>query len=217
MTYPSASTLNHPIVMESFSIIDREVGCHSLSPEEYAIVRRVIHSTADFEFKHLLTFSPGAIAHGIDSIQKSCPIVVDVNMLRYGIQTLVAKTFGNPICVAVDEAKSTVQSASAPLNSELSTQSARGMQQCLQKEPNAIVAVGNAPTALKALCRAIDEGSASPSLVIGAPVGFVSVLESKAALAAAPTPQIRVNGRKGGSAVAAAIVNALLVMAWENQ
>lgn len=206
------STLNHPIVAASFEMIDQEIGEHSLSAEEYAIVRRVIHSTADFEFKHLLSVSPGAIATGIQAIHQGCPLIVDVNMLRYGIQTMVTKTFSNPIHVALDYAVSAPLPETVPATQQV-TRSEWGMQHCLQHYPNGIFVVGNAPTALLAICRAITQGIAAPALVIGAPVGFVSVLEAKAALANSPIPQIRVEGRKGGSAVAAAIVNALLVLA----
>jgi precorrin-8X/cobalt-precorrin-8 methylmutase len=87
--------------------------------------------------------------------------------------------------------------------------------QCFEEFPNAIFVIGNAPTALLALCSQLSTAPIQPSLVIGAPVGFISVLESKVALAQTPVPQIRVEGRKGGSAVAAAILNALLVLAWE--
>lgn len=205
----SFSTLDHPIVKASFDLIDQEIGEHELSADEYAIVRRVIHSTADFEFKQLLHFSPGAIATGIASIHQGCPFIVDVNMLRYGIQTRVSQTFGNPIYVALDYATSAPSSETSLTRSEL------GMQQCLQHYPNGIFVVGNAPTALLAVSKAIAEKVASPSLVIGAPVGFVSVLEAKSALAHCPAAQIRVEGRKGGSAVAAAIVNALLTLAWD--
>lgn len=212
----SPSSLDHPIVTASFEIIDREIGEHSLSVDEYAIVRRIIHSTADFEFKHLLSVSPGAIATGVQAIRQGCPLIVDVNMLRYGIQTMVTKTFRNPVYVAIDYAVAvpppeTGQDARSVNRSV--TRSEWGMKQCLQQHPNGIFVVGNAPTALLAIGRAIAEGIATPALVIGAPVGFVSVLEAKAALAQLSIPQIRVEGRKGGSSVAAAIVNALLVLA----
>ena len=208
MTVPLPSLmLNHPIVMESFQMIDQEIGKHSLSSEEYSIVRRVIHSTADFEFKHLLRTSPEAIAQGITALRQGCPLIVDVNMLKYGIQSMVSKTFGNPIHVALDYA------VSPSLENPNATRSELGMQQCLNRHPNGIFVIGNAPTALMALCQAIAKGEASPTLVVGAPVGFVSVLEAKAALANASVPQIRIAGRKGGSSVAAAIVNALLVLA----
>ena len=203
---PIVESLNHPIVEQSFAIIDHEIGEHSLSPEQYAVVRRVIHSTADFDFKDLVTFSSGVIDHAIAALHEGTPIIVDVNMVKHGIHSTVAKTFQNPIHVAVSQVP-------APLPGKTRTET--GMMQCLQRYPESIVIIGNAPTALLATCHAIKESSAQPCLVIGAPVGFVSVLESKDLLRQTDTPQIRVAGRKGGSAVAAAIMNALLMLAWQ--
>lgn len=207
-----AHSLNHPILERSFAVIDREIGEHSFSPSEYAIVRRVIHSTADFEFKHLLRFSEGVIETAIAALARETPIIVDVSMVRQGIATLVGKTFKNPILTAVEQASEALPGK---------TRTETGLLNCWQQHPQGIYVIGNAPTALLALCdrlALVKQPSASqPALVIGAPVGFISVIESKAALAQLPVPQVRVEGRKGGSAVAAAIVNALLVLAWEAQ
>jgi precorrin-8X/cobalt-precorrin-8 methylmutase len=198
--------LSHPILEQSFAVIDREIGSHDFSPAEYAIVRRVIHSTADFEFKHLLHFSPGAIDRAIAALRAKVPIVTDVSMVKYGIKTLVGQTFDNPIWSAVDYADQALPGK---------TRTETGLLHCWQTVPEAIYVIGNAPTALLALCDRLATAVVQPALVIGAPVGFIAVLESKTALAQLTVPQIRVEGRKGGSAVAAAIVNALLVMAWE--
>ena len=211
------SQLNHPILEKSFAIIDREIGEHHLSPEQYAIARRVIHATADFEFAELLRFSPGAIEAGIACLRQQVPIITDVSMVKQGITTLVAKTFHNPIVVAVEQ-------ASVALPGKTRTET--GLLRCIKQHPQGIYVIGNAPTALLALCTQSSAGTFSggcfeqaqserPSLIIGAPVGFVSVIESKQALAQSSLPHIRVEGRKGGSAVAAAILNALLVLAWE--
>ncbi|GAB4146508.1 MAG: cobalt-precorrin-8X methylmutase [Cyanobacteria bacterium J069] len=199
--------LNHPIVEQSFAAIDREMGPHCFDPAEYAIARRVIHSTADFEFKELLRFGEGAIAGAIAALQRQLPIVVDVSMVRQGIATMVGKTFQNPILTAVE-------AADAPLPGKTRTET--GLWRCWEQFPDAIYVIGNAPTALLALCEVAQIAVTQPALVIGAPVGFVSVLEAKAALANTTLPQIRVEGRKGGSSVAAAIVNAQLVLAWED-
>ena len=206
---PFSPSLNHPIVLESFAIIDREIGVHSFSAAEYAIVRRIIHSTADFEFRELVQFSRGAIEGAIAALQQGCPIITDVSMVRQGIATLVSKTFNNPIWVAVEQ---------APVVPDVGrTRTEMGMEYCWNQVPGGIFVVGNAPTALLALCRACRATSQKPALVIGAPVGFVAVETAKAVLADTPVPQIRVEGRKGGSSVAAAIVNALLILAWEAQ
>jgi precorrin-8X/cobalt-precorrin-8 methylmutase len=199
-------TIHHPIVEQSFAIIDREIDPHDFSPDEYAIVRRVIHSTADFEFARLIKFSPGAIERAIAAICNCTPIVTDVSMVKQGIVNLATKTFGNPLISAIDR-------VSEPLPGKTLTET--GLIQCWQQFPEAIFVIGNAPTALLALCDRLSSTSVRPAIVIGATVGFVSVLESKAALANVDVPQIRIEGRKGGSPVAAAIVNALIVLAWE--
>jgi precorrin-8X/cobalt-precorrin-8 methylmutase len=196
----------HPILQESFAIIDREVGEHNLNPQEYAIARRAIHATADFDFLQLLQFSPDAIAAGIACLQEQRPIIVDVSMVRQGIASLVGQTFDNPLLAAVERA-----ATAAPGRTRTET----GMLDCFREYPEAIYVIGNAPTALLALCDAISRSSSKPGLIVGAPVGFVSVIESKRALELIPVPQIRVAGRKGGSPAAAAIVNALVMLAWE--
>ena len=209
----------HPIMEQSFALIDQEIGEHNFSSAEYAIVRRVIHSTADFEFKHLIRFSPEAIEAGIAALRRCVPIVTDVGMVKQGVAGLVASTFGNPLMSAVER-------ASVALPGKTRTET--GLLQCWEQVPEAIFVIGNAPTALLALCTELpvaaqeaQEGTPHatmlPALVIGAPVGFISVLESKAALAHTPVNQIRVEGRKGGSSVAAAILNALIVLAWEEK
>ena len=209
MTY-----LNHPITEQSFAIIDREIGPHTFTSSQYAVVRRIIHSTADFEFKSLVHFTPGVIEHAITALHVGTPIITDVGMVKQGIQTVVNKTFRNPIIVAVDHAPST----------HSGTRSEAGMRACLQHYPNSIVVIGNAPTALLTLCKTVVPSSESsgtavpspaPTFVIGAPVGFVAVEHSKHALSQTKLPHIRINGRKGGSPVAAAILNALLILAWE--
>lgn len=194
----------HPIMEQSFAAIDREIGVHQFGPHEYAVVRRVIHSTADFEFKELLWFGPNAIEQAISALKDRTPIVTDVTMVKQGITNLVAQTFQNPIISAVEQ-------ANHPLPGKTRTET--GILACLEQYPDAIYVIGNAPTALLALCN--QASLIQPALVIGAPVGFISVVESKAALARTKLPQIRVEGRKGGSPVAAAILNALLVLAWE--
>jgi precorrin-8X/cobalt-precorrin-8 methylmutase len=200
--------LDHPITQASFRIIDQEIGSHTFNLEEYALVRRVIHTTADFEFAQLLRFSNEAIAAGIAAIQAQTPIIVDVSMVRQGIQSLVAKTFYNPIICGVEQAE---------VADTGRTRTETGILRCYKTYPQGIYVIGNAPTALLALCDQIRTTGQPPPLVIGVPVGFVAVVESKQALAALAIPQIRVEGRKGGSTVAAALVNALLLLAWSDR
>jgi len=196
----------HPILHQSFALIDQEIGRHPFSAQEYAILRRIVHTTADFEFAQLLQISPGAIAAGITALQGGAPLVVDVGMVRQGCQGMVQRTFGNPLWTAVE-----LVAVAAPGKTRTET----GLLNAWEQWPEAVYVIGNAPTALQALCDRLEQAPVVPPLVIGVPVGFVGVLEAKQRLAALAVPQIRVAGRKGGSTVAAAIVNALLVLAWE--
>ncbi|MEL4898168.1 cobalt-precorrin-8X methylmutase [Crocosphaera sp. Alani8] len=200
-------SLDHPIVKKSFNIIDQEVGQHNFSTLEYQIVRRIIHSTADFEFINLLKFSPTAIDNGINSLRNNIPIITDVTMVKQGIVNLVSKTFKNPIITAIEKAPDALPGK---------TRTETGLLQCYKEYPQGIYVIGNAPTALLALCQQIEEKKLKPCLIIGVPVGFISVLESKRVLREIDVPQIRVEGRKGGSPVAAAIINALLILAFES-
>ncbi|QLL29692.1 cobalt-precorrin-8X methylmutase [Thermosynechococcus sichuanensis E542] len=197
-------SLLHPIAQASFAIIDREIGAHPFDAPSYAILRRIIHSTADFEFKNLLEISPGAIAQITQALRSGVPIITDVAMVSVGIQTMASRTFGNPIITALDDGSHTAPGQ---------TRSEAGMIRAWQEWPYGLFVIGNAPTALLALCDRLQQTRVPPAGVIGVPVGFVNVVESKAALAQLPVPQIRIAGRKGGSPVAAAIVNALLELA----
>ncbi|EKU96300.1 precorrin isomerase [Leptolyngbya sp. PCC 7375] len=194
----------HPITAESFAIIDREVGDHSSSPEEYAIIRRAIHATADFELLNLFEFSQGAIAAGITALQHREPVIVDVRMVQMGIASVLKGLRYEQIACALDYAPA----QDAPLQPG-TTRTAAGMVALTEQYSTGIFVVGNAPTALLALVEKIRLGNVKPTLVIGVPVGFVAVEEAKQALAEVNVPQILVKGRKGGSPVAAAIVNAL--------
>jgi precorrin-8X/cobalt-precorrin-8 methylmutase len=196
----------HAITLASFAQIDQEIGAHSFSEAEYSVVRRVIHTTADFDYQQLICFGHQPFDAAEKALQRRKPIVTDVSMVAAGIGSVVNKTWRSPVSVAIQQ---------APISPLGQTRSASGMRQCAQAHPHAIFAIGNAPTALLALCEGIAQGDYRPALVIGAPVGFINVVESKQALADLAVPHILVSGRKGGSAVAAAIVNALMIRCWE--
>jgi precorrin-8X/cobalt-precorrin-8 methylmutase len=191
----------HPITAQSFAIIDQEIGPHSWSAAEYAIVRRAIHTTADFELKDLLHFSPGAIQAGVSALRQNIPVLVDVQMVAVGIASTLAKAGKQKAHCALD------------YPGEGPTQTAAGMLTLAKIHPQGLFVIGNAPTALLALVEQIKAGKVQPALVIGVPVGFVAVEEAKQALAVLDVPQIQVQGRKGGSTIAAAIVNALVHLA----
>ena len=205
---PSAFSMQlHPITAESFAIIDREIGSHHHPPEEYAIIRRAIHATADFEFLNLFEFSEGAIAAGITALQQQQPVVVDVRMVQMGISGALKNLGYEHIACALDYAPEALPEQTE--SNAATTRTAAGMLALTEQYSTGIFVVGNAPTALLALVEQIRMGQVQPALVIGVPVGFVAVEEAKQALAEVNVPQIMVRGRKGGSAVAAAIVNAL--------
>ena len=197
---------NNPIVEKSFAIIDREIGDHGLNEFEYEIARRVIHTTADFDFIDLLKFSPDAITQAIEYLPKKKPIITDVTMIGRGISTLVNQTFQNPIISATEQVSSALPGK---------TRTETGLLTCFNQYPQAIYVIGNAPTALIALCQELTTSRFKPALIIGCPVGFVSVVNSKEMLANTSIPQIRVEGRKGGSTVASAILNSLLILAYQ--
>ena len=199
----------HPddIQRESFRIIEAEVGPHNLSPEQWLVTRRVIHTTGDFEYARLLRFHPEAFAAAAAAIGAGEDVLTDVQMVRMGIQPLAARRHGLRVrChlgdVAIGEA----------VRARASTRTARGILQGLASGRVGICVVGNAPTAVRALLAALQQLDVEPPrLIVGVPVGFVDAAESKRALAGTETvPWITCEGRKGGSTVAAAIVNALL-------
>ena len=195
------------IQRESFRIIGEEVGSHQLPPEQWQVVRRVIHTTADFEYAELLRFHPQAFAAAEEAIRQREDVLTDVHMVRMGIQPLAERRHGLRVrCHLGDpETSDTVKALAI-------TRTARGMLQGLTAGPVGICVIGNAPTALRALLAALQQPDVGrPRLIIGVPVGFVDAAESKQALyETSAVPWITALGRKGGSTVAAAVVNALL-------
>jgi len=206
------SALPHDIERESFRIIQHELGEHTFSPQELMIVTRVIHATADFEYRHLLRFHPQAIASGIAALRRGATIVTDVHMVMAGIGDGMASFLGSSIVCDIRHPEVYEAAKATGL-----TRAALGMRRNAARLEDGIAVIGNAPTALLEVIRLIQTEGVRPALIVGAPVGFVNAAESKAALAQLDTPHITTVGRKGGSTVAAAIVNALLRMAMEGQ
>lgn len=195
------------IEAESFRIIERELGPTTFSPEEFAVARRTIHATGDFSFADNLRFHPRAISAGLEAIRSGKNILVDVNMGASGISKGLLSRFGGQVICRVAEAETV-----AKAKSEGTTRSDAAMARSIDDNIG-IVAVGNAPTALLKVMELIDQGSFCPDLVIGVPVGFVNAAESKEMLAEKSYPFITALGRKGGTPVAVAAVNALLRLA----
>lgn len=195
------------IEAESFRIIERELGPTGFSPEEFAVVRRTIHATGDFSFADNLRFHPQAVTTGLAAIRAGKNILVDVNMAASGISAALLTRFGGRVICRVAEADTV---AMAKQNG--TTRSDAAMARSIADNIG-IVAIGNAPTALLKVMELIEQGLFAPDLVIGVPVGFVNASESKELLAQKDYPFITALGRKGGTPVAVAAVNALLRLA----
>ncbi len=193
------------IERRSFEIITQEIGDRVLHPLHAPIIKRVIHTTADFSYLDILEFTENAVQSGIDALQRGATIVTDTNMALAGInKSALHALHGRAICYMADE-----KVARAAKQRE-TTRAAISMEKICEIEGAVIVAVGNAPTALLRLCELIEQGRVLPALIVGVPVGFVNVVESKECLLKSGAPAIVARGRKGGSNVAAAICNALL-------
>lgn len=195
------------IEKESFATITRELGDRQ-PPEELApIVKRVIHTTADFEYADTLYFSPGVVEQAKEAIRSGAHIVTDTTMALSGINKKAAARFGcKADCFIADP------DVAAEAKARGVTRALVSMEKAARLGEPLIFAIGNAPTALIRIRELMDEGALDPKLVIGVPVGFVNVVASKELIIASGAPCIVARGRKGGSNVAACIVNAILYM-----
>jgi len=198
------------IETESFRIIDEEAGDQDWNELEWPVVRRMIHTSADFEYARSTVFSDDAVDKAISALKSGCGIVTDTNMVLAGISKVRLAAYGNSVSCHVADPE-----VAELAKMEGITRSIAAMRKAVADPNNRIFVIGNAPTALFELIRLIEEGKADPQLIIGLPVGFVGAEESKVALAAAKinVPFITNIGRKGGSNVAAAVVNALAILA----
>jgi precorrin-8X/cobalt-precorrin-8 methylmutase len=193
------------IEAKSFEIIEQEMVGHGFGPEEWMVVRRIIHATADFDLGRSVVFHPGAISSGIEAIRQGCAIVADVQMVQVGISRISCSRFGNPVFCSIGDRDVAQRAKAAGL-----TRAIISMRKVRKKLHGGIVAIGNAPTALLEVIRLVQEEGIVPALIIGVPVGFVSAAEAKEELSKLHTPYITNRGRKGGTPVAVATVNALL-------
>ncbi len=195
------------IEKRSFEIIRQELGDRKFPAEQLPIIMRAIHTTADFDYADSLYFSEGVVDRVLAAIAAGCTFVTDTNMARTGINKAALARHGcECVCFMADEDVAAQAKAQGVTRAHISVDKA-----ALLDKP-VVYAVGNAPTALIRLCDYIKEGTFLPAAVIGVPVGFVNVVQSKEMLIASGIPCIAARGRKGGSTVAAAICNALLYM-----
>ena len=193
------------IEKRSFAIITEELGGRTFPESVAEVVKRVIHTSADFDYADNLCFSPDAVEQAKAALEAGATIVTDTNMALAGIsKPTLAKLGGKAVCLMADE------DVAREARTRGVTRATVSMEHAAKLDGPLIFAIGNAPTALIRLHELIEEGAVSPALVIGVPVGFVNVVESKELFLGGDTPYIIARGRKGGSNVAAAIVNALL-------
>lgn len=195
------------IETRSFEIITEELGDTPLIPGTELVVKRCIHTSADFDYAKNLCFSPEAVEKAIEAIKGGACIVTDTQMAKAGInKKSLARHGGEVYCFMSDE--DVAQTA----KENGTTRATASMDKAAALDKPLIFAIGNAPTALVRLYELIQEGKLSPELIIGVPVGFVNVVQSKELIMKTTTPYIIARGRKGGSNIAACICNALLYM-----
>lgn len=196
------------IEKKSFEIITELLGEKELDPENELVIKRVIHTTADFEYAESLVFSEHAVSKGIEALKAGCNIVTDTQMAKSGINKAALKKLGAEVyCFMSDEDVAEEAKERGVTRATISMERAAE----LSKDGKPLIfAIGNAPTALIRIKELFDEGKIKPALVIGVPVGFVNVVESKELIIESGMPHIVARGRKGGSNVAAAICNAMM-------
>ncbi len=196
----------------SFEIIAEEACDHGFNEMEWPVVRRMIHTSADFEYIKTIRFNKDAVAKGIEAIQAGCRIVTDTNMARVGTRKKEIESFGGTVsCLISDPA------VAKQAKKNGTTRALAACDVACETLGKGIYVIGNAPTALLRLIDLIKEGKAAPALVLGFPVGFVNAAESKDALMELDIPYITNKGRKGGSNIAASVVNALSIAAYADR
>ena len=200
------------IERRSMEIIAETLGDTAIDPEHLDVVKRVIHTTADFDYAQNLHFSQDAVAKAIAALTAGATIVTDTEMARSGINKRAAAQLGVEVLCFIGDPEVAQQARAAG-----TTRSAMAVDRAATLGGDLIMVVGNAPTALIRIAELIKADKLAPKLVVGVPVGFVNVVESKELIAGMEVPHILAMGRKGGSNVAAAIVNALLYRATGRQ
>ena len=193
------------IETRSFEIITQELGDRKLPEDQELIIKRCIHTSADFDYADNLCFSENAVEKAMDAIKGGACIVTDTQMAKSGINKRALARYGGEVfCFMSDE------DVAAQAKENGTTRATASMDKAASLKRPLIFAIGNAPTALVRLYELIEEGKIRPELIIGVPVGFVNVVQSKELIMQTDVPYIVARGRKGGSNIAACIVNALL-------
>lgn len=193
------------IEARSMEIITKELNGKAWPEPEFSVVKRCIHTSADFDYADNLCFSKGAAALGVKALKDGVSIVTDTRMAASGINKKRLGEYGGEVYCFMD-----APDVAEEARKRGCTRAAVCMERAAKLHENLIIAVGNAPTALIRLYELIEKGEIRPALIIGAPVGFVNVVEAKELIMTAGVPYIVPRGRKGGSNIAATICNALL-------
>ena len=201
--------IDHPIFTQSISYIRSRIDCPGLDNLEQEVLERIIHSTGDFSIQDYLKFSPNACSLGVDALKAGAPILTDTFMAAAAVKPMSKRTLGTAVHCVLDW---------CPSNEQVNlTRTAIGIERAWNdfssrsnKDQAPVVLFGSAPVALEVLLKLISQGLLAPSLIIGMPVGFIRVVESKNILSKIHVPQIRIDGNRGGAGMAAATVNALL-------
>lgn len=202
--------IKKPMAIEkgSMAIIESEMASPAaFTADELKVVKRVIHTTADFEYETLIKFGGNPIEALVDAVGLGCKIYADTNMIAVGVKRLLLKEYGCEIVNYVHD-----EDVYAEAEAKGITRSMVALEKAFKDETIKIYLIGNAPTALIKLMELSDEAHKKPAVIVGVPVGFVGAAESKEALMATDHTYITIQGRKGGSPVAAAIMNAALLI-----
>ena len=217
---PADPSLDHPIFLESIRLIRQVLepsGAYARCADELErdVLERLVHSSGDLSLPADLIMAPGACRAGMTALAAGAPILTDTAMAAAAVAPMARRTFNNPVHSVLHWAPD-----QAPPGG---TRAALGMERALRQHPGAVVLIGSAPTALEVLLELVaskteakpaTQAVPAPAVVIGMPVGFVGVAESKRHLAASGLPQIRLDGSRGGAGLVAAVTNALLRRAW---
>jgi precorrin-8X/cobalt-precorrin-8 methylmutase len=205
MKYKFETLLPEQIEKRSFEIITQELGNITFDEDKSDIIKRVIHTSADFDYVKSLCFSENAVQIALEAIKNGASIVTDTKMASAGINAKKLERFGGKILNFMSDDDVALRAKEVA-----STRAAACMEKAAKLNTPLICAIGNAPTALIKLYELIKYNEIKPKLIIGVPVGFVNVVESKELIMSAGIPYIVSKGRKGGSNIAAAICNALI-------
>lgn len=195
---------------KSFEIINRLLPDLKLSPEEKEVVKRVIHTTTDLDYAKGLLFHPQAVASGLEAIRKGKNIICDVGMVEAGINKKILANFGGKVICFINDRDVKVEASKLKISRAMAA-----MKKAEKFANGSIISIGNAPTALFEICGLVKKGKIKPALIVGVPVGFVGAVEAKEKLITLGVPYITNRTTRGGSAVAAAVTNALLKLAKE--